>query len=429
MHAAKEWQQHSWYSISEEVAESACASKEAARGIVYKHLADSVVHKPRVQNITVVDEESATAFVYCTVHCDCLHWRVKVAKGDAPGGSLVRVDKAGTASDVPRVVRGETVEKRDFARTMAHQRPTQSFTQLVEDGTPSGACPKYGTMRKQREGYLHRQAGTMYRTTKASGVWRLWLEELQRNNRPWRTIAVTDWVHIKAAGPVDDSWLPAAALRACGTVCEGASVFLNKAMVEFVRRVVAAGGIASTGKGALVMDLSFKLNAAGFGLACVGLPAKYLDRGLWRTQCLPAAFGWGPKDDAPTWISIMVTVFDFYRQLGIDLRAWVKWLFWDETKGGRRAQELLCPADAPFCPDLRHKTSACRKLSHQNGGRPWGDHLAGNVQFLSAVQTVSLVSIYVAQFLAELERDAPAGCVSYSKSLFRRSADTGLWTT
>ena len=59
---------------------------------------------------------------------------------------------------------------------------------------------------------------------------------------------------------------------------------LNQAMVSMVQNIVHGGGVGQSGHGALVMDLSFKLNASGFGLAGMAVPAKHLENGFWRTE-------------------------------------------------------------------------------------------------------------------------------------------------
>ena len=58
-----------------------------------------------------------------------------------------------------------------------------------------------------------------------------------------------------------------------------------------VQNIVQAGGVGQSGHGALVMDLSFKLNASEFGLAGMAVPSKHLHQGCWRTESILLGFG------------------------------------------------------------------------------------------------------------------------------------------
>ena len=62
-------------------------------------------------------------------------------------------------------------------------------------------------------------------------------------------------------------------------------------MISIVQNIVQAGGVGQSGHGALVMDLSFKLNASDFGLAGMAVPSKHLHNGVWRTDSILLSCG------------------------------------------------------------------------------------------------------------------------------------------
>jgi hypothetical protein len=67
-----------------------------------------------------------------------------------------------------------------------------------------------------------------------------------------------------------------------------------------------------------------------------------------------SGLGWGPKDDTATWVALFVTVLLFDIKRGLDLRSWVKWTFADESKGLRKALQLIFPSSTADHIDLRH---------------------------------------------------------------------------
>ena len=68
-------------------------------------------------------------------------------------------------------------------------------------------------------------------------------------------------------------------------IADGACFMLTKANVEYLRRIVKQG-VGDTAKGALVLDLTFKVTACGFGLAGLAIPCKHLARGWGVTAIL-----------------------------------------------------------------------------------------------------------------------------------------------
>ena len=182
-------------------------------------------------------------------------------------------------------------------------------------------------------------------------------------------------------------------------IAEGACFMLTRANIEFVKRIFKGSGVGGTGRGAMVLDLTFKVTACGFGLACLGIPCKHLDR-CWRTTAVPAAFGWGPKDDRATWAAILIGVFMFFQQMGVDLRSWISWVFWDGTAGGECAHHWFFEKGTRHLLDLPHIMRNCEKHADEETGKNLFLELKYTVHFLSAVPTLPLFSHYVKQFLA-----------------------------
>jgi hypothetical protein len=159
---------------------------------------------------------------------------------------------------------------------------------LVEAGTPAELFPKSSTFVGVRRAALSVWKAPMASTSASVGLWAAWLQERQLNAPSFENARLTDWIYLPAKWPEspDDELLPLALCRELGTIAEGACVMVNKAMVLMVQNIYQGGGVGQSNSGALVMDLSFKLNASGFGLAGMAVPAKHLEKGVWRTECV-----------------------------------------------------------------------------------------------------------------------------------------------
>jgi hypothetical protein len=127
---------------------------------------------------------------------------------------------------------------------------------------------------------------------RAAGLWANWLLQRVHLQNSLPSPSLVDWIYIPAKCPEapDDELLPLSLTSSMGPVAEGACVMLNLAMVSMVQNIVLAGGVGQSGSGALVLDLSFKLNASGFGLAGMAVPAKHLHNGCWRTESILLGF-------------------------------------------------------------------------------------------------------------------------------------------
>jgi len=90
----------------------------------------------------------------------------------------------------------------------------------------------------------------------------------------------------------------------------------------------------------------------------------------------------------------------FYLKRGIDLRSWIKWTFADESKGLRKALQQKFPSSTFHHIDLRHQVATCKRLHANHGGKAWGGYLVGTVQFVSALPSKCLFSLYIKHFLA-----------------------------
>ena len=178
----------------------------------------------------------------------------------------------------------------------------------------------------------------------------------------------------------------------------------------------------------MVLDLTFKVTACHFGLACLGIPCKHLDR-CWRTTAVPAAFGWGPKDDRATWAAILIGVFMFFQQMGVDLRSWISWVFWDGTAGGECAHRWFFDKGTRHLLDLPHIMRNCEKHADEETGKNLFLELKYTVHFLSAVPTLPLFSHYVNQLLATAYVKKPGNkMINYAReTVFDWDKKRNMW--
>jgi hypothetical protein len=210
-----------------------------------------------------------------------------LAAAAAPGWKLL-IEVSGQHGTDARIVRGESVLKRRRARDVAGLTPIQGMASLLSLGLSAEQFPKVSTVVGARKRKLCQGVHSSSSMARVAGLWANWLLQRVHLQMSSPSPSLVDWIYIPAKWPEapDDELLPLSFMCPMGAVAEGACVMLNLAMVSMVQNIVSAGGVGQSGSGALVLDLSFKLNASGFGLAGMAIPAKHLHNGCWRTESI-----------------------------------------------------------------------------------------------------------------------------------------------
>ena len=210
-----------------------------------------------------------------------------LAAAAAPGWKFL-IEVSGEHGTVARIVRGESVVKRRRARDVAGLTPTQGMASLLSLGLSAEQFPKVSTVVGARKKKLCQGVHSSTSMAWFAGLWANWLKQRVYCQMSSPSFSLVDWIYLPAKWPEapDDELLPLSLMCPMGAVADGACVMLNLAMVSMVQNIVQAGGVGQSDSGALVLDLSFKLNASGFGLAGMAIPAKHLHNGCWRTESI-----------------------------------------------------------------------------------------------------------------------------------------------
>ena len=123
-----------------------------------------------------------------------------------------------------------------------------------------------------------------------------------------------------------------------------------------------------------------------------------------------------------------MTVLVFYFKRGIDLRSWIQWTFADESKGLRKALQQVFPSSTFHHIDLRHQVATCKRLHANHGGKAWGEYLAGTVQFVAALPSKRLFSLYAKHFLAQCCVQGGSHCADFARrEVFLYAKVSGTW--
>jgi hypothetical protein len=324
-------------------------------------------------------------------------FRLKSAGSCVGGGSLV-------------LTKGKALPKAvlDGARGFTHLTPSASVAQMVEQGASSSIPP--ATVFRNTKYAARRVAMGTASGSERTGEWVDYLDRRIAANRPVRELQVNEYVYRKAVWPEPasrghltlaqfGSFAPGAEPKV-----EGACIMVSKAMIRMVEMWIALGGPCEMKKLLACFDLTFKLNAPGYGLGGFCLPFKGEDLIAWRTRMLFASLFWASKDSEWCWILLLLTTCTFYAdEVGVDLWSLVEAAFWDDTAGGRKAHRFMW-GSKKFWRDLRHQQAALEKIPAALGGKEWGKYASGNVQFMSSL-TSPVFSWYANSYLAELNAE------------------------
>jgi len=297
--------------VTEEDACEFFASTTAFRALMQDELRKLAVDYYRAGKVTLYERGGAMGYIMCRGESACsMMWRfqlrvsLQVSLHGAGGGEeslsaaaaprwKLLVEVSGQHGTAARVVRGESVTKRRQARAVAGMTPSQGMASLVYLGLSADMFPKVSTFVGARKAKLGSGSVSSSSMAASAGSWAMWLRQRSLTTLSMSPPSLLDWVYLPARWPLspDDELLPLSLMRSMGPVAEGACVMLNQAMISMVQNIVQAGGVGQSGHGALVMDLSFKLNASGFGLAGMAVPSKHLHQGCWRTESILLGFG------------------------------------------------------------------------------------------------------------------------------------------
>ena len=129
----------------------------------------------------------------------------------------------------------------------------------------------------------------------------------------------------------DSDWLPCLVLRKLPqvTVPIGSCVFMSRHVVKATRAYIAAGGVRSLNEGVLLMDFSwiFCWNVYALGVWSHAAQHSYsagsTSQHLPRSEAIPAALQWAPKENIPAVAIGMITMISVYLYVfNIDLTKW-----------------------------------------------------------------------------------------------------------
>ena len=129
----------------------------------------------------------------------------------------------------------------------------------------------------------------------------------------------------------DSDWLPYLVLRKLPqvTVPIDSCVFMSRHVVKATRAYIAAGGVRSLNEGVLLMDLSWKFcwNVYALGVWSHAAQHSYsagsTSQHLPRSEAIPAALQWAPKENIPAVAIGMITMISVYLYVfNIDLTKW-----------------------------------------------------------------------------------------------------------
>ena len=72
--------------------------------------------------------------------------------------------------------------------------------------------------------------------------------------------------------------------------------------------------------------------------------------------------------------------------------------------------------------------ATCKRLQANHGGKAWGEHLAGTVQFVAPLPSKRLMSLYIQQFLAQCCVEGGSACADFAgRYVFLFDSASGTW--
>ena len=179
---------------------------------------------------------------------------------------------------------------------------------------------------------------------------------------------------------IDDAdWLPICAytkLRQL-TVPIGSCVFMSRHMVEATRAYIAAGGVRALNEGVLLGDFSWKFCWNGYALGVWSHAAQHsysagsTSQHLPRSEAIPAALQWAPKENIPAVAIGMVTMISVYKYVfSIDLTSWFSAVILDGHAAGLATIPVVLPPTTLLGRDLPHLERNILKNFDETRSRP-----------------------------------------------------------
>ena len=326
-------------------------------------------------------------------------------------GEWVNIDisQKGVHGGAPSTSMTQTAMQRANAEAYAHLNPTRALAHMVKDGVTPAGLPSNRALRTARASELAPDRSARSGTGGLASVWRQVLADKATATADWDALPVQQFAYRRATFDGCDDWLSLRhlpeSLGLQDLSVEGAAIMVSKAMVAIVKAYIDGGGAVGSKKGSGLADLTFKVTIDGYGLMHMVLGDQHIDAHtrLPASSSITLSLGWGPKDNIYTWLVLMCSTVNFYRNLGINLVPFFAAFTWDGTLGGHNCHRVLMP-QTPLGRDIWHVARGIKKWSFEtSGGKDWNEYVIGCVQFSGTqLSTKVLFSVHWTQVLCDL---------------------------
>ena len=250
----------------------------------------------------------------------------------------------------------------DLAATVSHKPPLRGSAELLTrmPAVPPCHLPTEKEHKRARRRFLQKQPKRMVATSHGALAWQQRLADKAAFNAQ----QMRDGFLFYPLCGLDDTCLP---LRGWAQlpnlkVPEGSYVFMSRHMVEATRAYVAAGGVRSLKEGVLLGDFSWKSTYSGYatGLWAHASQHSYSagtsSQHLPKSQAIPAAHQWAPKENIHAAAFGLITMISVYMKVwNIDLCTWFSAVILDGLSTGHATVQRVLPKGTLFGRDLPHQ--------------------------------------------------------------------------
>ena len=311
-----------------------------------------------VTKVIVADEKSARAWGHCTVRGCKATMTCRI--GWQPDHAIFTCFKL-KEHHHPVHLGCNRREAIDLAASVSHNPPLRASAELLGrmPAIRPSDQPTDSEHRNARRRFLKKQPVRTVATRDGALAWQQRLAERVAFNAQQMQDGFL-FYHLSAQ---EASWLPVQATRLVSklTIPVGSCVFMSRHMVEATRAYVGAGGVKSLKQGVLLGDFSWKCCYSGYAMGLWAQASQHSysagtsSQHLPKSEAIPAAHQWAPKESIPAVALGLITMISVYlRVWNIDLTAWFSAVILDGHAAGQATVEMVLPGTL-LGRDLAHQ--------------------------------------------------------------------------
>ena len=311
-----------------------------------------------ITNMIVDDEKSAQPCGHCTFpECQA---RASCELSWQPDHVLITCFRKNVHHHQV-LLRSDRRPAQDIAATVSHNFPLRASATLLGRKPALFQCdqPTDKEHRQARWRFLQKQLARKVATSDGALAWQERLAERVAFNPQ----QMCDGLMFYPLCAKDATWLPLQAFTQVSemTVPLGSCLFMSRYMVEATRAYVAAGGVRSLKQGVLLGDFSWKFCCNGYAVGLWAQAAQHSyslgtsSQHLPKSEAIPAAYQWAPKENIPAVALGLVTMISVYLKVfNIDLTTWFSAVILDGHAAGQATVEMVLRPGTLLGRDLPH---------------------------------------------------------------------------